>query len=93
MEYNLNNPTLVFFHALWCGYCKEFMPIWKKFKTKINTKKYNIVEIESQDSFTKKIKVLQGYPSIFYIHGDNIKEYNKDRNVKSLINFLKENKN
>ena len=93
MEYNLNKPSLILFYANWCGYCKEFMPIWDKFKNKINTKEYNIVEIESANSFTQKINKLNGYPTLFYIYGDNIIEYKDDRNVKSLVKFLKENKN
>jgi hypothetical protein len=68
------------------------MPIWNKFKTKINTKEYNIVEIESQNLFTNRIKGLQGYPSLYYIHSDNIIEYNEGRDLKSLNNFLKKNK-
>jgi hypothetical protein len=68
------------------------MPTWNKFKTKINTKEYNIVEIESQNSFTNRIKGLQGYPSLYYIHNDNIIEYNEGRDLKSLKNFLKKNK-
>jgi thiol-disulfide isomerase/thioredoxin len=93
MDYNLKNPTLILFYADWCGHCQTFMPIWDEFKTKINKEEYNIIKIESANPFTKKIQVVQGYPTIFYIDGDDIKEYNKGRDVKSLVNFLKENKN
>jgi thiol-disulfide isomerase/thioredoxin len=91
--YNLKNPSLILFYANWCGYCKSFMPIWNEFKTQINTKKYNIVEIESQNPFTNRIQVLQGYPTLYYIHNDKLIEYNEGRDVKSLINFLNKNKN
>ena len=66
--WNLKNNTIIFFYADWCGHCKTFMPTWKEFKNKINTKEYNIIEIESQNPFTQKIKRLRGYPSIFYIY-------------------------
>ena len=89
--YNIENPSLILFHANWCGHCKSFMPIWNEFKTQINTKKYNIVEIESQNPFTNRINVLQGYPTIFYIHNDKTIEYNESRDVNSLINFLNKN--
>jgi thiol-disulfide isomerase/thioredoxin len=93
--WNLKNNTIIFFYADWCGHCKTFMPTWKEFKNKINTKEYNIIEIESQNPFTQKIKMLRGYPSIFYINNDkNITiEYNDDRSLESLILFLKNNKN
>ena len=93
--WNLKNNTIIFFYADWCGHCKTFMPIWKELKTKINTKEYNIIEIESQNPFTKKIQMLRGYPSIFYINNnkDITIEYNDDRTLESLILFLKNNKN
>ena len=90
--YNLKNPSLVLFHADWCGYCQEFMPTWNELKSKINKKKYNIIEIESQNPFTNRIQGLQGYPSLYYIHGDKIIEYNEGRDLKSLKQFLKKNK-
>ena len=53
------------------------------------------IEIESQNPFTKKIQMLRGYPSIYYINNNkNITiEYNDDRTLESLILFLKNNKN
>jgi thiol-disulfide isomerase/thioredoxin len=89
--YNINNPSLILFHADWCGHCKTFMPIWDKFKNQINTKNYNIIQIESKNPFTNKIQVLQGYPSVFYINNNKAIEYNGDRNVNSLINFINKN--
>jgi hypothetical protein len=68
------------------------MPTWEKFKTKINKKKYNIVEIESQNPFTNRIKGLQGYPSLYYIQNDKVIEYNEGRDLKSLKEFFKKNK-
>ncbi len=90
--YNLNNPSFVLFYANWCGHCQTFMPTWEKFKTKINKKKYNIVEIESQNPFTNRIKGLQGYPSLYYIQNDKVIEYNEGRDLKSLKEFFKKNK-
>jgi hypothetical protein len=69
------------------------MPTWEKFKTKINKKKYNIVEIESQNPFTNRIKGLQGYPSLYYIQNDKVIEYNEGKDLKSLNQFFKKNKN
>lgn len=87
--------TIILFHANWCGHCQVLMPIWKELKTKINTEEYNIIEIESQNPFTNKIKILKGYPSIYYISIEKKEtiEYNDKRNLKSLLNFLKNNKN
>lgn len=92
--YNLKKDTIILFYANWCGYCKTFMPIWKELKNKINTEEYNIIEIESENLFIQKIKIFRGYPSIFYINNnkDITIEYNDDRTIESLLNFLEENK-
>lgn len=89
--YNIKNHSLILFYADWCGHCKKFMPIWNEFKTKINTDKYNIMEIESKDQFVNKINTLKGYPSLFYINDNKVIEYNDNRDVDSLINFLNKN--
>ena len=86
--------TIILFHANWCGHCQVLMPIWKELKTKINTEEYNIIEMESENLFIQKIKIFRGYPSIFYINNnkDITIEYNDDRTIESLLNFLEENK-
>ena len=89
--YNLNNPSIILFYADWCGYCQTFMPIWNKFKTKIKIKNYNIIEIESKNSFTNRINFLQGYPTIYYINKSKTIEYNDGRDLHSLIKFIKNN--
>jgi thiol-disulfide isomerase/thioredoxin len=89
--YDLNKPSIILFYANWCGFCKEFMPEWNKFKTKINNKEYNIIEIESQNPFINKIKFFKGYPTIYYINKSKVIEYNEDRNEDALINFINKN--
>ena len=41
MKYNLHNPTLMLFHADWCGHCQNFMPTFDKFSKAINKSKLN----------------------------------------------------
>ena len=50
--------------------------------------------MESENLFIQKIKIFRGYPSIFYINNnkDITIEYNDDRTIESLLNFLEENK-
>ena len=90
--YNLNNPSLILFHADWCGHCKQFMPTWDEFKTRINSEEYNIIKIESAKPLVQRIRGLQGFPTIYYIHGDITLEYDGDRDLESLLYFLEKNK-
>jgi thioredoxin-like negative regulator of GroEL len=91
--YNLKNPILILFYADWCGHCKKFMPTWEEFiKTRINSEEYNVIQIESANPFAQRIKGLQGYPTIYYIHGEKLIEYNGNRDIESLEKFLEKNK-
>jgi thiol-disulfide isomerase/thioredoxin len=86
--FNLNNPSIILFYANWCGYCKEFMPNWNRFKMLLQDKEINIYEIESSNKFINKIKNFNGFPSIYYIDNNQVIEYNDKRDYKSLINFV-----
>jgi protein disulfide-isomerase-like protein len=94
MKYNLNNPTLLFFHATWCGHCKKFMPTFDKFAKAINGGKLNIVKFDSDKdkSVVEKFGV-QGFPTLM-LHDPKSKSfinYTGDRSITDLVKFVNEN--
>jgi protein disulfide-isomerase-like protein len=96
MKYNLKNPTLLFFHADWCGHCQRFMPIFDKFSKNINGGKLNIVKFDAdkEKNYVKSFGI-QGFPSIL-LYEPNTKrfiDYNGDRTITDLVKFVNENAN
>ena len=94
MKYNLNNPTLILFHAEWCGHCKTFMPIFDKFSENINKSKLNIVKFNA-DKDKKYISAfnVEGFPTII-LHDPKLKrfiDYSGDRSMGDLVKFINEN--
>ena len=93
---NKNNKTLVLFYTNWCGYCQMFKPHYNKLK-KIYKGSVKILDIDCDKN--KRIvnkHNIEGYPTVrLYLNGindhKNFKDFNKERSIKGLISFLKEN--
>ena len=69
MSYNINLPSLVLFKANWCPHCVHFMPIWNALTRLAPLNRINMVTVDSdeQKDFVEKIKVLRGFPSLFFV--------------------------
>ena len=96
MKYNLHNPTLLLFHADWCGHCQHFMPTFDKFGGAINKSKLNLIKFNADkdkkyiDSFK-----IDGFPTLL-LNDPKTKKfiaYNGDRSINDLVKFVNENLN
>jgi thiol-disulfide isomerase/thioredoxin len=89
---NHNNnlkPTMMLFHAKWCGHCVRFMPEWKKFKKQA---KINVIEYEAdEDSDKMSENNVKGFPTIkCSTNSGDVKEFNGERTVAGLNAFAEE---
>jgi protein disulfide-isomerase len=88
-EVNENKPSIYLFKASWCGHCKNFRETWNALADKFNDK-INFISYDS-DKDQKKIKEwrVNGFPTLIFRKGTAATEYNGDRDINSLINFIK----
>ena len=96
MKYNLNNPTIMLFHADWCGHCQSFMPTFDKFSENINKSKLNIVKFNA-DIDKKHISAfnVEGFPTVM-LHDPKSKrfiDYTGNRTMGDLVKFINDNSN
>jgi len=91
---NDTTPTIVLFHADWCGHCKKLMPDWLKFeKDYHNQNGISVINLESDEhkELTKKHNIT-GFPTIKYcpngIHDTSgTVPYEGSRNLPGLVEF------
>ena len=86
--------TLVLFHAEWCGYCKRFMPTWKKAKSTLQNNNVVLKDFEADDNADiMKANNVNGYPTLKLFKSDGeVVNYEGDRSLEDLQEFINENK-
>merc|ERR1711899_309575 len=92
--HRVKKDAVVFFHAPWCGHCKEFDGVFKKIAKKMKVTNENIVfgkfDATSND-VPYMFPPLKGYPSIFFLSAyekfDPI-QYQGDRTYKSVKDWI-----
>ena len=83
-----NKSSLILYKANWCIHCKKFKPVWKELK-----QKYSNISFKEYDADLHKNKMTQenitGYPTIHFINNSGNKiEYNGQRDIQNITNFL-----
>jgi len=86
-DFNIDIPTMILFYSDGCTYCKQFKPIWDEFIDKNNNLQINLVETDNSVLMNKY--EISAVPTIKYIDGDKIIEYNGSRTDDALLKFVK----
>ncbi|TRY73095.1 hypothetical protein TCAL_00905 [Tigriopus californicus] len=92
--HKVKKDAVIFFHAPWCGHCKEFDPVFKKVAKKMSKNNENLV-FGKMDGTTNDIPYmfppLKGYPTVFFLSAyekfDPI-QYQGDRSYKSVKDWI-----
>jgi len=85
---------VIFFHAPWCGHCKEFDPVYKKVAKKMLKNNENIV-FGKMDGTANDIPYMfppiKGFPAVFFISAYEKYDpilYQGDRSYKSVKDWI-----
>ena len=96
-NFNDSSNTFILYYVDWCGYCQKFKPTWEKLTNLVEQNKnldVTLVKIncEEQPEICKKDGVT-GYPTLKLKkgNGDVINYDMNDREMGTLIQFLKQN--
>jgi len=89
-----NDSWLVWYYADWCGHCKAMENEWENLESKCDkNKRLNIAKVNDQYiSQLEKNPNVRGFPTIkLYSNGNEVKDYDGERNSNSFLKFLKSN--
>lgn len=86
-------PRCTLYYANWCGHCKVLKPTWQKL---IESDKYKgkiqFEEVEADENPTViKEAQIEGFPTIKIEKNTETKEYQGDRTIEDLEEFLDNN--
>lgn len=92
--HKVKKDVVIFFHAPWCGHCKEFDIVFKKVAKKMSKSNENIL-FGKMDGTANDIPYmfppLKGFPSVFFLSAyekfDPI-QYQGDRSYKSVKDWI-----
>lgn len=85
--------TIVKFFAPWCGHCKRLVPTWNDLAGKyVGNRNVKVAKVDCTLADNKELcsqQEVDGFPTIFiYKNGDKITEYNGNRSLDDLVNFI-----
>ena len=87
---DVKNVTLMLFKAEWCGYCKQFLPIWNTIQKEAEYK--NLVTFKTYDSENDKQLVndnnVEGFPTLLIKTENNTREYKGQKDMEGMIELL-----
>ncbi len=95
--HKVNKDAVVFFHAPWCGHCKEFKPVYEEIAKEVMAVNKNIV-FAKMDATANDIPYMfpsiRGYPAIFFVKASDKFEpvqYSGDRSIDHVTEWISTN--
>ena len=82
--------NVILFKAEWCGHCVNFKPVWEQIiKNKDLIKKFKFItyDADKEKHMIETYKV-DAFPTIKIQDGDEVREYDGERTMDELTNFL-----
>jgi thiol-disulfide isomerase/thioredoxin len=89
-SYNFSNDVkIINFNTSWCGYSKQFQPVWDEFTSKMNGKNIKVIDMKCDENEELCAKFnVPGYPSVILFKGEQQISYDGERTVKDLEEFV-----
>jgi thioredoxin-like negative regulator of GroEL len=88
-----STPTLILYHADWCGHCQAFQPTWGSVKSQLSKEKgIRVAEVEHTNlgNLPANLSRVAGFPTIMIIRsGKPVTEYQGDRSLADVVSFAK----
>ena len=82
------NNTLYLFKAEWCGHCKAFKSTWNELQNNVDNKINFVTYDADKDAKIMKEYNINGFPTLMIKSDNKIIEYNGNRDLNSIKDFI-----
>lgn len=92
MQGGNSEKKLILFYTDWCGYSKQFLPIWDQLQKHIIDNRIQIKMIKIDCEKDKKACSefnIESYPTLKLVDNKKVLSFNQDRSLENLITFIK----
>ena len=87
---NSNTPTLVAFHAKWCGPCQKMIPILSQFNVKTgNSVRVVQIDVDKNQEITARFKIRSVPTLILFKKGEIIWKHSGYIDLTTLLKKVK----
>ena len=87
-----NQPSIVKFHAPWCGHCKTLNPKWSEMVAQLDRSKLRGLLASVSEKYKDDVEcdsTIEGYPTIReFMGGNKKKDYNGGREADDLAKYV-----
>lgn len=90
-----NNNKLILYYAMWCGYSRQFLPIWEQIKSAVEQTPDLHTDCVQYDCEAQQqnCQGINGFPTLTFIKNNGTKiVYNGERSVQAILSFINTNK-
>ena len=89
---NDSQPKVLFFYTNWCGYSRQFQPVWDKLvenqNPQLNHVSFEKIDCDQDSNELAKMYDVKGFPTVVWVGNGEIQHYNGDRNAKSIEEWV-----
>jgi len=82
-----SSKWLIEVYAPWCGFCKDFAPVYEEIATKLKGK-VNVGKIDGTSNPELQLRLqVKGYPSIYFVENEQMTFYDGERTLEDVTKF------
>eukprot|EP00041_Stephanoeca_diplocostata_P028876 m.835770 g.835770 ORF g.835770 m.835770 type:complete len:365 (-) comp23455_c0_seq52:1342-2436(-) len=93
-EFKAKTPRfIVLFYASWCGYSRDFLPIFAEASTEAPKVTFAAIQCDEHPQACATISDMEGFPHVKFFegHGESMVTFEGERSVEGLLDFVQEN--
>lgn len=81
-----SNKVLMLFYAEWCGYSRQFLPVWDEIveSSNIQTQK---IDVDENSKLANQFKIST-LPTLYLVEGNIVTKYEGPRTKNDILKFI-----